>query len=149
MKRWLLIDDSKTWDDVLNWRTEWDTEEEAYPDVEFHKATTYYDGRAKLEEGGWDKVYIDWDLNCGPDETGYDILDFLYCNRELIPGELEACSWHGSHCGKMQDIMNGLLLKKKTRSDSHTGESNAPAEGRGGIPREQTGPLGPKGTAAQ
>jgi hypothetical protein len=114
MKKWLLIDDQKRWDDVLNISIMYgETPENTHPGVEFHQAKTYWEGRNMLAQGGWDWVYIDHELGGRGDETGYQILEFLELNPELIPAEMNACSGHSGHKGKMWEIMQRLTNMKK------------------------------------
>jgi hypothetical protein len=112
MKRWLLIDDYKRWDDVLNISIMFgETPENTHPGVEFHQAKTFYDGIVQLRNGGWDRVYVDHELGGRGDETGYQILEFLEQHPELIPERLDACSGHSGHAAKMWETMQQLMKK--------------------------------------
>ena len=122
MKRWLLIDDEKRWDDVLNISIMFgETPENTNPGVEFHQAKTWWEGRNRLAEGGWDRVYVDHELGGSSDETGYQILEFLQHNPELIPAELVPCSGHSGHKGKMWEIMKKLEQIRISNSGGYHG----------------------------
>ena len=106
--RWLLIDDNKRWQDVLNmfWP---DKLEETYPDVEFFTAKTYHEGVQRLQEGNWDAVYIDWQLSETPnDPTGIDILHLLEHKRLPLPKSMFPCSGHSGHYMEMHKMIEAL-----------------------------------------
>lgn len=108
MKRWLLIDDQKRWQDVLH--LSWpDKLEEVHPDVEFHVAKTYHEGVGKLKEGNWDAVYVDQQLSYGAqDPNGYDVLDLVKHKRVPMPTQMFPCSGHSGHYMVMHKMIDQI-----------------------------------------
>lgn len=112
MKRWLLIDDNKRWEDVLRVDTFFGEKlATSYPDVEFHIARSFAEGMRSLRDGNWDAVYIDWDLGEGSSRTGYQLLDGLENGAAPMPKDIIPCSAHSGHYMEMYKRMQKLLGK--------------------------------------
>ncbi len=111
MKRWLLIDDNKRWQDVLKISMMFgESLASIHPGVEFYQAKTYRDGIKLLAEGNWDKVYLDQQLDDVDPKglNGYDILDAIKYKRVPLPVEMEPCTGHAGHWPVMNKMMEQL-----------------------------------------
>lgn len=109
MERWLLIDDNKRWQDVLN--TWGGTPQSLHPGVEFFIAKTFSEGKRALAGGNWDRVYVDQDLNGRGDETGYDILDLIKDNKVQKPKDMMPCSGHPGHYMAMHKMIEQMYSR--------------------------------------
>ena len=111
-QRWLLIDDNKRWQDVLNVSTFFgETLESEYPGVEFFTATSFEEGCQKLQEGNWDRVDVDHELGGRGDETGIDILKLLEQKKFPLPKEMRPCSGHSGRKMEMYKMIQALYPK--------------------------------------
>jgi len=113
MRRFLLIDDYKTWEDrevlcIQSYNVP-STKEEMYPDVEFHEVRNFDAGITALKQGNWDTIYVDWDLESGGDQTGYQILGFLKENPEFKPKNILICSAHSFHSSELRKMAHEIM----------------------------------------
>lgn len=109
MENWLLIDDYKSWREVLHVAP--GNLELEYPNVNFVEAQTFDKGCELLAQGSWDCVYIDQDLGGGKDD-GFKILAYMRTGLLPVQKKMFACSGNPYHKKDMQDIMDSILATK-------------------------------------
>lgn len=83
-----------------------------------YTARTFEDGIKALKSGGpWALLYLDHDLaDENPSHTGYNIMNFLEANPELLPGRIICVSSNPVGRQRIQTVID-LLYGNRHRND--------------------------------
>lgn len=75
-----------------------------------YTARTFEDGiRALTDMGPWQMLYLDHDLgDPDPSKTGYDIINFLEANPELLPDRIVLVTSNPVGRKKMQSVIDKM-----------------------------------------
>lgn len=74
-------------------------------------AKSYTEGIKALQEGGWDILLLDHDLNSYPDgqeKTGTDIMKFLEANPALLPQSIKFVTMNPGGRQRMEGILHDI-----------------------------------------
>lgn len=86
-------------------------------------AKSYDEGIRALQEGGWDVLLLDHDLNSYPDgveKTGSDIMKFLQENQNLLPQSIIFVTMNPGGRRRMQGILHDIQKQQSMSKKEET-----------------------------
>ena len=84
-------------------------------------AKSYTEGIQALQEGGWDMLLLDHDLNSypeGKEKTGTDIMRFLQANPKLLPQSIIFVTMNPGGRRRMEGILSDIQKEQRSVKDS-------------------------------
>lgn len=81
-------------------------------------AKSYDEGIKALQEGGWDILLLDHDLNSYPDgveKTGTDVMKFLQENPNLLPHSIVFVTMNPGGRRRMEGILQDIHKQKDSK----------------------------------
>lgn len=131
MQRFLLIDDMRNWawrevgldleidlkkTFVEDAKNEYDEIVYSHPDFELVIARTFADAIEKVNEGNWDRIYLDHDLGEYGQRTGYEVICHIEENPELAPKWFKCVSANPVGVDKIMNTWRAIQNRKNNEN---------------------------------